>query len=134
MGEYDIFISYRRKETADKAEHLFTLLEHVGYKDAVSFDRENLDGRFDIEILKRLDNCKDFIVILSADTLSNLKEEDTGWYHRLAYCSFDEFPLIEMEMKAAGGNLDFVRLEIARALAKGKHIIPVAPINSPSYN
>lgn len=27
---YDIFISYRRKETADKAEHLFTLLEHGG--------------------------------------------------------------------------------------------------------
>lgn len=63
MNRYDIFISYRRKETADKAEHLFTLFEHGGYKGRVSFDRENLDGRFDIEILKRLDNCKDFIVI-----------------------------------------------------------------------
>lgn len=62
MSNYDIFISYRRKETADKAEHLFTLLEHKGYKGRVSFDRENFDGRFDIEILKRLDNCKDFIV------------------------------------------------------------------------
>ena len=29
---YDIFISYRRKETADKAEHLFSLLEMAGYK------------------------------------------------------------------------------------------------------
>lgn len=133
-SKYDIFISYRRKETADKAEHLFTLLEHEGYKGRVSFDRENLDGRFDIEILKRLDNCKDFIVILSHDTLSTLKEEETGWYHRLAYCTIDEFPHIEMEMKAAGGNLDFVRLEIARALAKGKHIIPVVPINSYNYN
>ena len=134
MNRYDIFISYRRKETADKAEHLFTLFEHWGYKGRVSFDRENLDGRFDIEILKRLDNCKDFIVILSHDTLSTLKEEETGWYHRLAYCTIDEFPLIEMEMKKNGGNLDFVRLEIARALAKGKHIIPVAPINSSTYN
>lgn len=134
MSRYDIFISYRRKETADKAEHLFTLFEHEGYYDRVSFDRENLDGRFDIEILKRLDNCKDFIVILSHDTLSTLKEEETGWYHRLAYCTIDEFPLIEMEMKKAGGNLDFVRLEIARALAKGKHVIPVVPINSPIYN
>lgn len=133
-SKYDIFISYRRKETADKAEHLFTLLEHEGYKGRVSFDRENLDGRFDIEILKRLDNCKDFIVILATDTLSCLKSEDTGWYHRLAYCTIDEFPHIEMEMKAAGGNLDFVRLEIARALAKGKHIIPVVPINSSNYN
>lgn len=134
MSKYDIFISYRRKETADKAEHLFTLFEHEGYKGRVSFDRENLDGRFDIEILKRLDNCKDFIVILSNDTLSNLIKEETGWYHRLAYCTIDEFPLIEMEMKKAGGNLDFVRLEIARALAKGKHIIPIVPINSPIYN
>lgn len=133
-SKYDIFISYRRKETADKAEHLFTLLEHEGYKGRVSFDRENLDGRFDIEILKRLDNCNDFIVILGHDTLSTLKEEETGWYHRLAYCTIDEFPHIEMEMKAAGGNLDFVRLEIARALAKGKHIIPVVPINSYNYN
>ena len=134
MNRYDIFISYRRKETADKAEHLFTLFEHEGYKGRVSFDRENLDGRFDIEILKRLDNCKDFIVILSHGTLSTLKEEETGWYHRLAYCTIDEFPLIEMEMKKNGGNLDFVRLEIARALAKGKHIIPVVPINSSTYN
>lgn len=134
MSKYDIFISYRRKETADKAEYLFTLFEHEGYKGRVSFDRENLDGRFDIEILKRLDNCKDFIVILNSDTLSTIREEDTEWYHRLAYCTIDEFPLIEMEMKKAGGNLDFVRLEIARALAKGKHIIPVVPINSSIYN
>jgi len=134
MKQYDIFISYRRKETADKAEHLFTLLEHEGYKGCVSFDRENLDGRFDIEILKRLDNCKDFIVILSSDTLSTIRGEDTGWYHRLACCTIDEFPFIEMEMKKAGGSLDFVRLEIARALAKGKHVIPVVPINSLTYN
>ena len=131
MKQYDIFISYRRKETADKAEHLFTLLEHEGYKGR---DRENLDGRFDIEILKRLDNCKDFIVILSSDTLSTIRGEDTGWYHRLACCTIDEFPFIEMEMKKAGGSLDFVRLEIARALAKGKHVIPVVPINSLIYN
>lgn len=131
---YDIFISYRRKETADKAEHLFTLFEHEGYKGRVSFDRENLDGRFDVEILRRLDNCKDFIVILSPETLSTLKEEDTGWYHRLAYCSIDEFSHLEMEMKNAGRNLDFVRLEIARALAKGKHVIPIVPINSLTYN
>jgi len=134
MDKYDIFISYRRKETADKAEHLFTLLEHKGYEGQVSFDRENLDGRFDLEILKRLDDCKDFIVILAPDTLSSLKKEDSGWYHRLANCTIDEFPGIEMEMKTAGGSLDFVRLEIARALAKGKHIIPVVPINSSDYN
>ena len=131
---YDIFISYRRKETADKAEHLFDLLEMAGYKGQVSFDRENLDGRFDLEILQRLDDCKDFIVVLAPETLAELKEEDTHWYKKLAMCSVSEFSGIESEMKANGASLDFVRLEIARAIAKGKHIIPIVPVNTPEYN
>lgn len=131
---FDIFISYRRKETADKAEHLFSLLEMAGYKGRVSFDRENFDGRFDLEILQRLDDCKDFIVVLSPETLAGLNEEDTHWYEELARCSVSEFPGIETKMKASGASLDFVRLEIARAIAKGKHIIPVVPVNTPEYN
>lgn len=131
---YDIFISYRRKETADKAEHLFSLLEMAGYKGQVSFDRENFDGRFDLEILQRLDDCKDFIVVLAPGTLAELKEEDTQWYEKLARCSVSEFSGIESEMKANGASLDFVRLEIARAIAKGKHIIPVVPKTTESFN
>ena len=134
ISHYDIFISYRRKETADKAEHLFSLLEMAGYKGQVSFDRENFDGRFDLEILQRLDDCKDFIVVLAPGTLAGLNEEDTHWYKELAKCPVSEFPGIETEMKASGANLDFVRLEIARAIAKGKHIIPVVPVNTPEYN
>ena len=132
--QYPIFISYRRADTADKAEHLLSLLEAAGYKGRVSFDRENLDGRFDLEILKRLDACTDFIVVLGTHTLDNLKDEDAGWYQQLAHCTADEFPIIEAEMKSAGVPLDFVRLEIARALAKGKHIIPVVPVNTADYN
>lgn len=131
---FDIFISYRRRETADKAEHLFSLLEMAGYKGQVSFDRENFDGRFDLEILQRLDDCKDFIVVLAPETLAELNEEDTHWYKKLARCSASEFSGIETEMKASGAILDFVRLEIARAIAKGKHIIPVVPVNTPEYN
>ena len=131
---FDIFISYRRRETADKAEHLFSLLEMVGYKGQVSFDRENFDGRFDLEILQRLDDCKDFIVVLAPGTLAELTEEDTHWYDKLARCSVSEFQQIEEKMKTSGATLDFVRLEIARAIAKGKHIIPVVPVNTPEYN
>lgn len=133
-NKYDIFISYRRKETADKAEHLFSLLEMAGYKGLVSFDRENFDGRFDLEILQRLDDCKDFIVVLAPETLADLKAEDTYWYEKLAKCSVSEFPSIEAEMKASGAILDFVRLEIARAIAMEKHIIPIVPVNTPEYN
>lgn len=131
---YDIFISYRRKETADKAEHLFSLLEMAGFKGQVSFDRENFDGRFDLEILQRLDDCKDFIVVLAPETLVELKEEDTHWYEKLSKCSVSEFPSIEAEMKASGAILDFVRLEIARAITRGKHIIPIVPVNTPEYS
>lgn len=132
--QYSIFISYRHADTADKAEHLLTLLEAEGYKGRVSFDRENLDGQFDLEILQRLDNCTDFIVILGTNTLNGIKDEDTAWYQRLAECSVGEFRAIEAEMKRSGAQLDFVRLEIARAIAKGKHIIPVVPVTTPEYN
>lgn len=131
---FDLFISYRRKETADKAEHLFSLLEMAGYKGQVSFDRENFDGRFDLEILQRLDDCKDFIVVLAPETLADLNKEDTHWYKKLARCSVSEFPGIETKMKESGAILDFVRLEIARAIANGKHIIPVVPVNTSEYN
>ena len=132
MG-YNIFISYRRKETADKAEHLFTLLESKGYKGQISLDKENFDGRFDLEILKRLDNCKDFIVVLSYSTLAKLDHKDDHWYHKLANCPIDEFQHIERQMIEAQCQLDFVRLEIARAIAKGKHIIPVVPSDTEDY-
>lgn len=134
MHEYPIFISYRHADTADKAEHLLSLLEASGYKGRVSFDRENLDGRFDLEILRRLDNCTDFIVILGSHTLDALSEDDIDWYRKLALCSPKEFPQIEDDMKKCGTHLDFVRFEIARALAKGKHIIPIVPVSTDDYN
>ena len=72
MKSFDIFISYRHAYTADKAEHLLTLLENNGYRSRVSFDRDNLNSRFDIEILRRIDNCKDFIIVLSEGTFENI--------------------------------------------------------------
>ena len=39
--KYNIFISYRRKDTGDKAEHLKDLLEQK-YNGRISFERENL--------------------------------------------------------------------------------------------
>lgn len=146
---YPIFISYRHSDTADKAEHLLSLLEASGYKGRVSFDRENLNGRFDLEILRRLDNCTDFIVILGSATLAHLDENDAGWYKRLASCPVKEFPEVEAEYVAekcrrrlhageevteADRHIDFVRLEIARAMLNGKNIIPVVPANTAVYN
>lgn len=127
---YDIFISYRHDSTAAKAEHLQSLLEYAGYSGRVSFDKDNLKSRFDIELLKRIDECNDFIVILGETSLNGLKPEDTEHYQKLSSCSFEEF----VEEEAKFHHTDFVRLEIARAIKKGKNIIPIIPANSSSYS
>lgn len=146
---YKIFISYRHDDTADKAEHLLSLLEASGYKGLVSFDKENLDGRFDLEIMRRLDACTDFIAIIGTGTLANIKKEEAKWYQKLATCSVEDFPTLETtfitekcerrktngeEVREEDKRIDFVRLEIARAIAKGKNIIPVVPVNSDIFN
>lgn len=126
---YDIFISYRHDSTASKAEHLQSLLEYAGYGGRVSFDKDNLRSRFDIELLRRIDECTDFIVILGETSLNDLVDEDVDHYRRLSKCTLDEFEVEEAKLQ----HTDFVRLEIARAIVKGKNIIPIVPANSSAY-
>lgn len=148
-NQYNIFISYRHSDTADKAEHLHSLLEGAGYKGQVSFDRENLEGRFDLEILRRLDDCTDFLAVIGLHTLNGITQEEAEWYERLAVCSVDEFPALEAQtieakvkrMKADGlevtegdKHIDFVRLELARAIAKSKNIIPIVPVKASGFD
>ena len=102
-----------------------------------------------MEILKRLDACKDFIIILGPDTLKFVKEDETAWYAQLATCKVEDFPRIESELvnykcqqcncsgiviNEKDKHIDFVRMEIARAIAQGKNIIPVVPVNSDAFN
>ena len=62
--KYDIFISYRRKGGYETAKHLYDLFSKDGYR--VSFDLDTLrNGDFDQALLKRIDQCSDFILILS---------------------------------------------------------------------
>jgi len=129
MKKYDIFISYRHDSTAAKAEHLQSLLSYAGFAERVSFDKDNLRSRFDIELLRRIDECKDFVVVLGENSLNGLKSEDTEHYKKLALCSIEEFTVEEMKLE----HTDFVRLEIARAMAMGKNIIPVVPETTDSY-
>ena len=115
---YDIFISYRHDSTAAKAEHLQSLLEYAGFSGRVSFDKDNLRSRFDIELLRRIDECKDFIVILGETSLNGLVVADTEHYEKLAICTPEEFETEEAKLQ----HTDFVRLEVARAIKKGKNI------------
>ena len=132
MKHFDIFISYRRKDTADKAEHLLSLLSANGYKGKISFDKDNLAGRFDLEILHRVDECKDFILILGKDTFSYLHPDDpdTETMKQIAVCSPEFFPSLESRLQ----KKDFVRVELARAISRKKNIIPLVPSDTPDYS
>lgn len=100
MAKYDIFISYRREGGYDTAKHLYDLLTRDGYK--VSFDIDTLrNGDFDKSLLNRIDECKDFILIVDAHA-----------FDRTLDPSFNP-------------QNDWLRQELAHALKKGKNIIPI---------
>ena len=135
--KYDIFISYRRKDTGDKAEHLKDLLDKQ-FKNRVSFDRENLTGLFDVALARRIDTCKDFLLVIGKNTFGytdkDFKPEQVELYNYLASCSQREF---DQKIEALGANapIDFVRIEIARALhRKDLNIIPIVPEKTESFN
>jgi len=95
---YDIFISYRREGGIETARHLNDLLIHDHYN--VSFDIDTLrSGDFDAELLKRIDECTDFVLILNKGALDRCVNTDK--------------------------KQDWLRNELAYALEKKKNIIPV---------
>lgn len=97
---YDIFISYRRDGGYDTAKHLNDLLVRDGY--IVSFDIDTLrSGDFDTQLLERIDQCKDFILIV-----------DQHCFDRTLDPRFDP-------------KKDWLRCELAYALKKQKNIIPI---------
>ena len=97
---YDIFISYRRVGGYDTAKHLYDLLTHDGYN--VSFDIDTFkQGDFEIEALRRIDECTDFILILNKEVFDRCFDPGVDKKH------------------------DRLRTELAYALEKKKNIIPV---------
>lgn len=100
MAKYDIFISYRREGGYETAKHLYDLLTHDGY--SVSFDIDTLrNGDFDSELLNRIDQCKDFVLIINKDCFVRTLDPSFNPQH------------------------DWLRQELAYALSKDKNIIPV---------
>ena len=100
--KYDIFISYRRNGGYDTAKHLYDLLCKDGYK--ASFDVDTLrpiDNDFDLELLKRIDECKVFIIIFNKGALDKCLDP------------------------RADKQKDWLRCELSYALEKKKLIIPI---------
>lgn len=91
----DIFVSYRRTGGLDLARMLQLEMKCRGYN--VFFDYNSLrSGQFDKEILKAIDSCKRFILILSEGCLDRCVNQD-----------------------------DWVRAEIVHAMRRGKKIVPM---------
>jgi len=98
--KFDIFISYRRKGGFDSAKLLYDRLRLDGY--SVSFDMDTLErGNFDSELESRVKKCRDFVVVLNPGV-------------------FDRFYEPECNPKD-----DWVRREIACAIAEEKNIVPI---------
>lgn len=92
---YDIFISYRRDGGEYTAKLLRDRLQEEGYR--VFFDVESLRaGDFNTKLYSVIDECTDFLLVLSPDALDRCENEG-----------------------------DWVRREVEYALAKGKNVIPV---------
>lgn len=108
---------------------MLTLLEDNGFRGRVSFDRDNLNSRFDIEILRRIDACTDFVIVLSEHTFDNIIFEDWEKYQLLAASSVDEFESLQNELfpdTDSQTQMDYTRLELARAIYNKKNIVPIA--------
>ncbi len=103
-NKFDIFISYRREGGFEVAKHIKDLLERDGY--SVSFDLDNLrNGDFNKQLIERITNCKDFILILDAHVFDRNIEAVSG------------------KVKETGD--DWLITEIAEALKSKKNIIPI---------
>lgn len=95
MEKYDVFISYRRDGGEHSAKNLYDRLTARGYK--VFYDVETLrSGAFNEKLYSVIEACRDVVVILSPNALDRCQDEK-----------------------------DWVRLEVAHALQKGKNLIPV---------
>lgn len=152
---YDIFISYRKRCSGDKPEMLQLMLEESGFRKRVSFDKDNLNGRFDVELIRRIDECKDFIMFMVPETFTTIRPlneeavetgekatwdmEEVAFYERMASLTYEEFET-EIKQISHTGEIDFVRIELDRALhrrsrnPKQINIIPIAPQESESYD
>lgn len=92
---YDVFISYRRSGGEHAAKMIRDSLVEAGYK--VFFDIESLRaGNFNTKIYSVIDECTDFILVLSPNALDRCSDEK-----------------------------DWVRREVEYALSKNKNIIPI---------
>ena len=74
---YDIFISYRRDGGGATAGRINDMLTADGY--SVSYDVDTLrEGRFDEQLLKRIEQCQDFILVVDKNCFARTIDPATN--------------------------------------------------------
>lgn len=138
--KYDIFISYRKDDTREKVELIYSSLEdfYSEYKYPkklkIFYDREALSQRWSEKILTHIDSdtCDKFIIVIGDNTL-NFTDEDRSPKMVNFYEDLAKSPRIEALAKIKkykkenpNKRVDYMRLEIARALQKSNvNIVPL---------
>lgn len=92
-----IFISYRRESGREIARNIYERLSLVGYNTFFDYDSMR-NGMFNSQIFTAIDQCSDFIIILTNNSLERCNDKE-----------------------------DWVRLEIEYAIRKSKNIILLTP-------
>ena len=88
QSKYDVFISYRRSDSTDRAHLVKEILKSRGYdENRIFLDTHSLhEGEFPENIRKALTNSKAFILLISKNSVSERKVEkgtevDTDYYY-----------------------------------------------------
>lgn len=73
--DYDIFISYRKDGGRDTARSIKQQLQLLGYNN-IFFDYNSIrDGFFDTQILDAIYSCKDFLLLLTPESMDRCANE-----------------------------------------------------------
>ena len=100
-NKHDIFISYRRTGGGLSAKIIRDKLKEMGYD--VFFDVDSLkSGNFNERLFSIIDDCKDFLIVLSPGALDRCVNPD-----------------------GTPNDNDWVKKELAHALKAGKNVVPI---------
>lgn len=93
MNEYDVFISYRRSLSTDRAQHVCDVLSKTFHSERIFLDTIALhEGPFPDSIRDAIGSVKYFILLISSDSFERKEESDIDYFYeeiRLALHHYD---------------------------------------------